>query len=187
MPAIVEAAYKQFLRRAPGKQDSENRVAATENGLSLEQLFRTVIESEEAEGLPKGLGIGATLSDGAFLVACGALLFGRGMVPQEVTGWQRVLDEQPGVFKVSMIASLYKGGKFLRQFLENIPSQIAFDQAELVIIDASSPEDECAVIEQFRPLTQDGGVSGVAKHAASPPARHFLDDAPASLGGVYST
>ncbi len=228
LPTLVGLAYKEFLRRSPSKQDTDTWVGHIKGGgLSLEQFFRAVIDSEEARRLPEDRGLGATLSDGAFLVVGGALVYGRGLVPQEVASWQRVLDEQPdarerfvlnmvnghlnkvlsgkmeephdgsncqimgttriltkkmwdergrelaaedqgqparqqlslrdrppfkhsGVFKVSMIASLYRGGKFIRQFLENITSQTAFDVAELIVIDASSPEGESAVIAQFQ-------------------------------------
>ena len=54
--------------------------------------------------------------------------------------------EHTGSYKVSMIASLYKGGLFIRQFLENITSLSLFDSAELVIIDANSPDQEHHII-----------------------------------------
>jgi glycosyltransferase involved in cell wall biosynthesis len=60
--------------------------------------------------------------------------------------------EHSGTFKVSMIASLYKGDRFIRPFLENITSLNAFDTAELIIIDANSPENELAVIEEYQAL-----------------------------------
>jgi glycosyltransferase involved in cell wall biosynthesis len=51
--------------------------------------------------------------------------------------------------KVSIITSLYKGGKYIQAFLENICSQSIFPDCELIIIDASSPENEQETIEQF--------------------------------------
>jgi len=57
-----------------------------------------------------------------------------------------------GTYKVSMIASLYKGGKFIRRFLENLTSQSIFDEAELIIIDANSPDCEQDVIEHYQQL-----------------------------------
>lgn len=51
---------------------------------------------------------------------------------------------------VSAIASLYRGGKFIEQFMDNITSQSCFrDYCELVIVDADSPENESEVIERF--------------------------------------
>jgi glycosyltransferase involved in cell wall biosynthesis len=51
---------------------------------------------------------------------------------------------------VTAIASLYRGGKFIEQFMDNITSQSCFrDYCELVIIDADSPENESKVIERF--------------------------------------
>lgn len=51
---------------------------------------------------------------------------------------------------VTAIASLYRGGKFIDQFMDNITSQSCFrDYCELVIIDADSPENESEVIERY--------------------------------------
>lgn len=51
---------------------------------------------------------------------------------------------------VSAIASLYKGGRYVERFLENITSQSIFDQAELIIIDADSPENEFETIRRYQ-------------------------------------
>jgi glycosyltransferase involved in cell wall biosynthesis len=50
---------------------------------------------------------------------------------------------------VSAIASLYRGGDFIEQFLENITSQTIFESCELIIIDADSPENEAEVIASY--------------------------------------
>lgn len=51
---------------------------------------------------------------------------------------------------VSAITSLYKGGDYIEQFLENITSQSIFEPCcELIIIDADSPENEFAVIKRY--------------------------------------
>lgn len=50
---------------------------------------------------------------------------------------------------VSAIASLYKGGEFIEQFLENITSQSIFKCSELIIVDANSPEDEFSTISRY--------------------------------------
>lgn len=51
---------------------------------------------------------------------------------------------------ISAICSLYQGGKFIEQFMENITTQTCFnDYCELVIIDADSPENESKVIERY--------------------------------------
>ena len=52
--------------------------------------------------------------------------------------------------KVSMIASLYRGGKFIESFLRNITSQTLFEESELIIIDAASPEGEHEVIADYQ-------------------------------------
>lgn len=51
---------------------------------------------------------------------------------------------------VSAIASLYRGGDYIEQFMENITSQTIFrDYCELIIIDADSPENEASVIARY--------------------------------------
>jgi glycosyltransferase involved in cell wall biosynthesis len=50
---------------------------------------------------------------------------------------------------VSAIASLYRGGEFIEQFLENVTSQSIFECSELIIIDADSPEDEFSTISRY--------------------------------------
>ena len=51
--------------------------------------------------------------------------------------------------RVSVVASLYRGGRYIRKYLENITSQTIFDRCELIIIDADSPESEAAVISEY--------------------------------------
>jgi GT2 family glycosyltransferase len=50
---------------------------------------------------------------------------------------------------VSAIASLYRGGEYIEQFLENITTQTIFESCELIIIDADSPENEFEVIASY--------------------------------------
>jgi hypothetical protein len=57
-----------------------------------------------------------------------------------------------GNFSVSAIASLYKGGRYLESFLDNITSQTIFDQSELIIIDADSPEGEAKIISKYQEI-----------------------------------
>jgi glycosyltransferase involved in cell wall biosynthesis len=51
---------------------------------------------------------------------------------------------------VSAITSLYRGGAFIEQFMDNITSQEGFrDYCELVIVDADSPEGEYETIKRY--------------------------------------
>jgi len=60
-----------------------------------------------------------------------------------------VITAEPGI-RVSAIASLYRGGDFIEQFLDNITGQTCFDRhCELIIIDAASPENEGEVISRY--------------------------------------
>lgn len=51
---------------------------------------------------------------------------------------------------VTAIASLYRGGTFIEQFMDNITSQSCFrDYCELIIVDADSPDNESEFIDRF--------------------------------------
>ena len=54
--------------------------------------------------------------------------------------------------KVSMIASLYRGGKFIEPFLRNITAQTLFDKSELIIVDAASPDGEHELIADYQKM-----------------------------------
>ena len=68
----------------------------------------------------------------------------RAAVPLEQRHFQH-----SGRYRVSAIASLYRGRKFLEDFLENIVSQSIFAESELIIVDADSPEGEGEIIERY--------------------------------------
>lgn len=54
------------------------------------------------------------------------------------------------VLRVSAITSLFRGGEFIEQFMDNMASQTIFDKyTELLIIDADSPENEAETIERY--------------------------------------
>lgn len=51
---------------------------------------------------------------------------------------------------VSALASMYRGGDFIEQFMDNITRQDSFDDyCELVIVDADSPENEYKTIKRY--------------------------------------
>jgi glycosyltransferase involved in cell wall biosynthesis len=53
-------------------------------------------------------------------------------------------------FLVSALASMYRGGDFIEQFMDNITGQDGFDDyCELVIVDADSPENEYETIKRY--------------------------------------
>ncbi len=68
--------------------------------------------------------------------------------PRPTIGRRRF--EHSGNYAVSAIASLYKGRRYIENFLENITSQTIFDQSELIIIDADSPEEEFQIIAEYQ-------------------------------------
>jgi len=50
---------------------------------------------------------------------------------------------------LAIITSLYKGGKYIRQFLKNITEQTIFSQCSLIIVDANSPDNEFEIIDKY--------------------------------------
>ena len=50
--------------------------------------------------------------------------------------------ENISIPKISIITSLYKGSKFIDNFMKNIVSQTFFNKCELIILDANSPDKE---------------------------------------------
>jgi len=51
--------------------------------------------------------------------------------------------------KISIITSLYKGGKYIEHFLNEVTKQTAFDKCELIILDANSPDGEYEIIKKY--------------------------------------
>ncbi|HEV2601446.1 MAG TPA: glycosyltransferase [Candidatus Babeliales bacterium] len=51
--------------------------------------------------------------------------------------------------KISIITSVYKGDQYIAGFMEDIVSQTIFDQCELIMIDANSPDNECQIIKKY--------------------------------------
>lgn len=54
--------------------------------------------------------------------------------------------------KLSIITSVFKGGKFIEPFLIDITRQTYFNQSELILINANSPENEERVILKYLQL-----------------------------------
>jgi len=55
-----------------------------------------------------------------------------------------------GGIRVSAIASLYKGGRYIEKFLESMMNQTLGDAFELIIVDANSPENEAETIRKYQ-------------------------------------
>ena len=72
--------------------------------------------------------------------------------------------------RVSIITSVYRGDQFIKGFMEDIVKQTIFDQCELIIINAASPDHEDEVIREYlskysniiyKKLERDPGLYGV--------------------------
>jgi len=60
-----------------------------------------------------------------------------------------ILIEPKEYPKISIITSMYKGEKYIDGFLKNIVNQTVFQNCELIIMDANSPENEFPIIEKY--------------------------------------
>lgn len=59
------------------------------------------------------------------------------------------MSTKTNAYKVTAIVSVYKAERFLRQCLEDIVRQTIFEQTEVIIVDACSPENEGAIAHEF--------------------------------------
>ena len=53
------------------------------------------------------------------------------------------------MYKVTVITSMFKGGKYLPLFLKDILEQTAFEECEWYLLDAASSDDEFSIIEPY--------------------------------------
>lgn len=88
--------------------------------------------------------------------------------------------------RISIITSLYKAEKFLESFMEDIVQQTIFDQCELILINAHSPENEKKIIEPYLDkypnilyleLEQDPGLYAIWNLAIELSRGHYLTNA----------
>jgi len=90
-------------------------------------------------------------------------------IKSRILGLISIDESKKKVPKVSIITSLYRGQKYIERFLCNIISQTYFQNCELIIVDANSPENEYKTIEKYQKkykniryfkLKEDPGIYG---------------------------
>ena len=90
--------------------------------------------------------------------------------------------------KISIITSVYDGDEFIREFMEDITSQTIFeDKCELILINANSPGNEEAVINEYlekypnniiyKKLDEDPGIYEVWNLGVEMSSGEFLTNA----------
>lgn len=88
--------------------------------------------------------------------------------------------------RVSIITSVFKGEEFIEQFLEDITRQTIFNECELILVNANSPENEEPVILAYAKqypnivyvrLQYDPGIYGVWNIAAKLAKADFITNA----------
>lgn len=90
-------------------------------------------------------------------------------------------------YKVSILTSVYKGQQFIKGFLEDITKQTIFNQCELIIINANSPENEEPIILEYKnkypnnivykKLNYDPGLFGVWNMAIKMSSAEYVTNA----------
>lgn len=153
---IVEFAFLAILGRRADPEGLEVFKGHLRNGMSVEKLKECLLNSAEARGQP-------------FLEVQGktpCYMLGTNQILTHELWDDRVKEiqsqpeappsdpcavpfEHSGQYDVSAIASIYKAGRFIERFLENITSQTIFNRSELIIIDADSPDSEAEIIKKY--------------------------------------
>lgn len=162
---FVQFVYEHFLQRSPVVFEIEHwshnlRQQIVDRGKLALLLFSqhaskalsldTPVPNNDPSLAPKMGGVNEFISGKLWLAAANAL-------PDQVAPFAPKLYpslkrvRRPEIL-VSIITSLYRGGRYIEQFMENMVSQTIFrEHCELIIIDADSPEQEQAVISRYLP------------------------------------
>ena len=102
------------------------------------------------------------------------------------TGKTSLKIEGKKIPKVSIITSMFKAGKFIDRFLSNIVEQTIFENCELIIIDAASPDNEALLINQYKNrfknikylrLDKDPGIYGCWNEAIKIASGKYITNA----------
>jgi len=88
--------------------------------------------------------------------------------------------------RITLITSLYKGGKHIEAFLNNVTQQTAWEDCDLFIVDANSPDHEYEVIKeymikhkniQYEKLLHDPGIYGCWNYIIKNSGAEYLTNA----------
>ena len=145
VPAEIEEWKRRFVEHRYSKAD-----------IAMSFIAAAIRDSEgQGSGGPSQdggsvaiLGTNRSFDAGIWHARTAEIEAGLNLLPPEPLSAPYVV--RPNTIRVSAIASLYKGGPYIRKFLDNITRQTLGENFELIIIDANSPDGEDEVIEQYR-------------------------------------
>lgn len=160
--AFIQSAYELLHGRAASAWEIEHWAARLQSGAMqrsdvLAAIFTDAVrysESEAARAVHDGLSC-KVMGTSRFVTVedwqkRAQALKNEPAPPPDDRYRHRFQIKGPPRVLVSAIASLYKGGDFIEQFMDNITSQSVFDDyCELIIVDADSPENEAEVINRY--------------------------------------
>lgn len=154
----IQTIFEVVLGRCAHPRDIQQWVARLRSNeldrqAVLSSLFYLAID--EAKVLAKGAGTACSVMgtqrtlDSENWKSRAAELEGQGE-PTRIEPYGSFSIKAKPQILVTAIASLYRGGEYIEQFLQNIIAQTVFEEhCELVIVDANSPDDEASVIERY--------------------------------------
>jgi glycosyltransferase involved in cell wall biosynthesis len=159
---FIQFAYEHLLERSPMASevvqwDHGLRRRNISRGQLVVQLFArhaTEVLTDAAEAPANDPNLAPLLGTDCFISIkewqAKAAEIGNDYPPVEPRRYASLSIPREPEILVSAIASLYRGGDYIEQFLENITSQTIFaTHCELIIIDADSPENEAEVIARY--------------------------------------
>jgi glycosyltransferase involved in cell wall biosynthesis len=161
--AFLQLAYETVLQRGCTPAELREGQMRLEGGTSrrdlLTKLFAASVGAAAAEQRQQAahdgltfhvMGTGERVTLAGWQAKAKALAAGRAGEPADTSAWSRYKITSAPRRLISAIASMYRGGRFIERFLQNITGQTCFrDYCELIIIDANSPEGEYEVIKPY--------------------------------------
>ena len=158
----IKLLYKYILNREAEEVELKSHLSAKQNYLKLLQDFLATPEYQDKQERLK-----FDLLSFAGLTNC-ILGEHKTLTPNNILNWYKVVaqsltvvshenqfKEKPQLvvqekdFTLTIITSLYQGERYIQTFLDNMIHQTIFPECQLFIVDANSPQNEKAIIEEY--------------------------------------
>jgi len=160
---FVQLAYDAILHRGAGPEEIASWQAALAGHLTERKNFiNSVVSASLSQALSRGtaaandsvssyiLGRNKHVSSADWSSISSRLADEPTAAPAAPKGETFRFSRAAGSLAVSVICSLYRGGEYIKSYMENITSQSIFlTNCELIIIDANSPENEYDIIKPY--------------------------------------
>ena len=164
---LIENVYKELLHRSISDKELDDRLSHWQ---PAHQFINEVLFSDEYKDKKEVFQIDITKLLGPHMYLLGSSL---PCSVEQILNWYRAIAEnlllprnesgllnkhnnkslsktQNENYELVILTSMYKGGNYIESFLESIVGQTVFDQCQLFIVDASSPDDEWTTIKRYQ-------------------------------------